>query len=111
MMPAGQLNQRVTLQRRASGLDAAGQTSTTWSDVATLWANVRPLRGRDLLAAAQQQATFDAKVTIRYRADVLATDRLVWGTQPLEIVGEPINVDGRSVDLELMCTHGVRAGA
>lgn len=109
-MQAGLLNQRVTLQRRSVGLDAAGQTSTTWVDVDTVWASVLPLRGRDLLAAAQQQATFDAKVTMRYRADVMPTDRLMWGTQPLEIVGEPINVAGRGAALELMCTHGVRAG-
>lgn len=110
-MQAGQFNQRVTLQRRVDGVDAAGQASTTWVPVDTMWASVLPLRGRDLLAAAQQQATFDAKVTMRYRADVLPTDRLMWGPQPLEIVGEPINVGGRGAVLELMCTHGVRAGA
>lgn len=111
MTPAGQLNQRVILQQRANGVDAAGQPSTTWQDVATVWAKVQPLRGRDFLAAAQAQATFDARVHIRWRAGVVATMRLMWGTQPLEIVGEPINVDGRNREIELMCTHGVRAGA
>ncbi len=117
-MRASNLNQRITLQQRVDGLDAAGQASTSWEDLAdepTVFAEVLPLRGRDLVAAAQAQATFDAKVTIRYRADVVATMRALWATNagdvPLEIVGQPINVRGRGQWLELMCTHGVRAGA
>ena len=110
-MQAGQLNQLLTIQQRQVGLDAAGQESTTWVDVDTAWAEVLPLRGRDFIAAAQAQATFDAKVTMRWRADVSAGMRLLWKGQPLEIVGEPIDVKGRGAWLELMCSHGVRAGA
>lgn len=110
-LAAGRLDQPVTLQRRVVGKDAVGQPSTTWQDVATVWASVRPVRGRDFLAAAGQQATFDAQVQIRWRNDVTAGMRVLWGTQPLEIVGEPIDADGARVLLELLCTHGVRAGA
>ena len=109
-MHSGSLNQRVTIQRRVVGEDAAGQPSTSWVDVVTVYASVLPLRGRDFLAAAQNQASFDAKVTLRFGADVLAGDRLLWGAQVLDIVGHPINVGGRRVALELMCMHGVRVG-
>ena len=109
-MHSGSLNQRVTIQRRGVGDDAAGQPSTSWVDVATVYASVLPLRGRDFLAAAQNQASFDAKVTLRFGADVLAGDRLLWGSQVLDIVGHPINVGGRRVSIELMCTHGVKVG-
>lgn len=108
---AGAMDQRVIIQQRATGLDAHGQESTTWQDLATVWARVTPLRGRDFIAAAQMQATFDARVHIRYRTDVTAGMRLMWGAQPLELVGAPVDVDGGRHTLELMCVHGVRAGA
>ncbi len=108
---AGSLDQRVTIQRRVVGVDAHGQESTTWQDVATVWASVRPVPGRDLLAAGQPQATFDATVRIRYRDDVRATDRLAWGTRTLELVGEPVDIDGQRHTLELRCLFGLRSGA
>jgi SPP1 family predicted phage head-tail adaptor len=108
---AGALDQRVTIQRRTAGQDARGQALETWADVATVWARVQPRRGRDFFAAAQDQATFDCTVWMRHRTDVLASDRLLWNGQPLDIVGQPVNVGGAGVWTELMCTQGVRAGA
>lgn len=108
---AGALDQRVTLQRRTVGRDERGQALETWATVATLWARVQPRRGRDFFAAAQDQATFDCTVWLRYRADILATDRLLWKGQPLDIVGQPVDVHGAGVWTELMCTQSARAGA
>lgn len=110
IISAGRLDQRVQLQRRTAGVDERGQATLAWATYATEWAEVAPVRGRDFVRAAQPQATFDCTVLLRYRADVLATDRVLWGSQPLEIVGEPVNVRGAGVALELMCTHGVRDG-
>lgn len=107
---AGSLDQRVTIQRRTAGQDSRGQAFDTWVDVAPVWASVRPRRGRDFFAAAQDQATFDCTVWIRYRADIFASDRLMWKGKPLDIVGQPVDVGGAGVMLELMCTQGVRAG-
>jgi SPP1 family predicted phage head-tail adaptor len=110
-LDAARLRTPVQLQRRGTVQDERGQDTVTWATYATEWAEVRPTRGRDMLAAAQPQATFDAAVLIRYRADVLATDRVVWAGQPLELIGLPVNVNGANVALELLCTHGVRTGA
>lgn len=108
---AGALDQRVILQRRSVGRDDRGQALEMWATVTTLWARVQPRRGRDFLAAAQDQATFDCTVWLRYRADILATDRLLWKGQALDIVGQPVNVGGAGVWTELMCTQSARAGA
>lgn len=110
IISAGRLDQRVQLQRRTAVQDERGQVTTAWATYATEWAEVTPVRGRDSLRAAQPQATFDCTVLLRWRSDVLASDRVLWGATPLEIVGEPVNVRGAGVALELMCTHGVRAG-
>lgn len=39
-MRAGKLNRRVTIQRRESGYDEAGQPVDTWADAAEVWADV-----------------------------------------------------------------------
>lgn len=107
---ASDLTQRITLQRPVATVNGLGEEVQTWEDVATVWARVQPLRGRDFFAAAQMQSSTDHRVVIRYRADVLATWRVVWRGLVLEVVGDPINVDGARTWLELMCASGVRSG-
>jgi SPP1 family predicted phage head-tail adaptor len=110
-LSAGALDQLVTLQRRTTGQDERGQALDTWVDVATnVWARVAPRRGRDFFAAAQEQATFDCTVLLRHRTDVTADMRVLWQGQPLELVGEPVDVGGAGVYLELLCVRGPRAG-
>ena len=79
----GELTERVTLQSRSVAKDAYGQDTITWTDVATVWARVRAVSGREFFAAAQVQQEQSVKVVIRRRADVAATWRLLChaGTQ------------------------------
>lgn len=108
-MDPGELNQRVTLQRRAVGTDAMGQASGAWTDVATVWARVLPLRGREFFAAAQVQQELSIKVTMRYRADVEPTMRLMWQGKPHDITGV-IQLGGKKVWIEVMALGGVKDG-
>lgn len=110
-LSAGEKDQLVTVQRRAAGTDARGQPNGAWQTLhANLWAKVAPLRTRELLAAAQVQTPVDTLVAIDYVAGLLPSDRLLWGTQPLEIVGAPIDVDGQQHTLEIQCLQGERDG-
>lgn len=107
---AGMLTQRITLQVRAAGQDVLGQASGAWSSVADVWARARPLRSRELFAAGQVQNVTDVEFTIRWRADVRNTWRVLWRGQPYDITGEPIDVDGARIWLELLAASGVRDG-
>lgn len=103
-----ELDQQVTLQSRSVTQDAAGQEVITWVDVATVWAQVQAVRGREFFAAAQTQQEQTVKVRINYRADVLLTWRLVWQGRNHDITGViPV---GRNDMLELMCLQGVKDG-
>lgn len=103
----GELTERVTLQSRSVVQDAYGQDTITWTDVATVWARVRAVSGREFFAAAQVQQEQTVKVLIRVRADVLPTWRLVWQGRAHDITGViPI---GREFT-ELMCLQGVKDG-
>ncbi len=107
---APDLREQVTLQLRTAGTDAHGQESTTWTDVATVWAKAEPLRGRDFFAAGQTQSGVTTRFAIRWRADLTGVHRVLWRGVPYDIDGQPIDVDGRRHTLELMCTTGVRDG-
>ncbi len=108
-MDPGKLNQRVTLQRRAAGEDAMGQANGAWEDVAPLWAQVLPLRGREYFAAAAVQQETSVKVTIRYRPDVTPSMRLVWQGVPYDITSV-VQLGGRKFWLELLMISGGRDG-
>lgn len=106
---AAMLQQRVTLQQRTVGVDSLGQDLTTWADVAQVWAQVEPLRGREYFAAGQTQAAVEARISIRFRAGVAPTMRVLRGAQAWDIVSV-IDVDNAGHTLELMCLNGVGDG-
>lgn len=107
-MNAGEFDQRVTLQQKSVTRAANGEEIITWQDVATVWASVEQMRGREFFAAAQMQDAVDVRVKIRYRAGVVREMRVLWRADPLDIVSV-IEV-GRKHLLELMCVSGVRNG-
>lgn len=105
---AGRMDQRITLQQRTSTLDALGQASEAWTDVATVWASAQPLRGREFFAAGAMQSEAAVRFRIRHRAGLTGAMRVVWNTVPHALVAEPIDVDGGRHTLELMAAAGVR---
>ena len=103
----GELTERVTLQSRSTAQDAYGQATITWTDVATVWARVRAVSGREFFAAAQVQQEQSVKVVIRKRADVAGTWRLLWQARAHDITGViPIGHEWT----EIMCLQGVKDG-
>ena len=108
LITAGQLDQRLTLQSRAAGSDGRGQAAGAWLDVATVWGRARPLRSRELFAAGQVQNVSDVEFTLRWRADVRTTWRVLWRGTPHDITGEPIDIDGQQQWLQLLASTGVR---
>lgn len=93
MPTSASLDQRITLQQRVVAPDALGQPATTWQDVATVWAQVRPVSARDFQAADQAQASSTIRVHIRVRFGIAATMRILWSGRAWDIIGEPLLVD------------------
>lgn len=85
-MDAGRLRHRVTIQSVTETRDTTtGAIATSWADVATVWAAVEPLSGREFLAAQANQAEVVARILIRYRDDVTAKMRVVAGSKVYNI--------------------------
>lgn len=92
-IPAGELTERVTIQRRDTAVDGLGQGATTWVDVDTVWARVRVLSARDFQAAEQAQASTAIRVEIRIGLAVTSAMRVWWDGRAWDIVGEPMPID------------------
>lgn len=103
-MGAGRLDQRVTLQEPTNTRDAQGSVSTTWADVATVWAAVEDLAGREYFAAAETQAEVSSRIIIRTRDGVAPTMRAVCGSRTWDIQAV-IRPAGRMDMMHLMCVE------
>lgn len=114
---AGDLDQFVTLQKRATGLDSLGNANGAWENVSGLTdirAKVDTRPGQDFFAGGQDQATAPATFRIRWSetrwSTITPAMRLTWRGQVFEIVGQPINVKGADVAIDLQCIAGAKDG-
>lgn len=69
-MKIGDLRHRIILQKFVETTDEEGFSTQEWQDVATVWASVENLYGREYWQAAAIQAENTVKFIIRYRNDI-----------------------------------------
>ena len=113
-MRIGALGQRITLQKRSVAQDATGGQRATWTDVATVWAEVVPLTGRELIAAQAVTSETSHQITLRWQpafADpkTIAALRVVFNGRHFNI-NAAINEDERNRMLTLLVTEGMNEG-
>lgn len=103
-------NRKIILQSPSGTRNAIGERVTTWTNVATVWAEISPLSVRDLLAAGQMQSEVTHRVRVRYGASIAAIDsswRVLYGSRALTISGVR-NINEASREFELLCHEGLR---
>jgi SPP1 family predicted phage head-tail adaptor len=99
---AGELRHRVTIQGRTITRNSYGEEKVDWMPVATVWAEVTDLSGREYFAAQQVQAEVTTRIRIRYRPGVAPEMRVVAGARTFDILAV-LDPDGRRRELHLMC--------
>lgn len=102
MMQAGLLNRRVTLQAPGTTQDELGQPIPGWTDVATLWADIRMKSGLESIKAGAPVSVVQASIRVRYRAGITAGMRVVHNLQAFNIVAVLPDVGGREY-VDLVC--------
>lgn len=101
-MQIGRRNRKVTIQHLISGQDDIGQPVQTWSDLATVWGNVRMLTGSEAIKGGAETSTTKASIRIRRRTDVTAAMRVVLGSTTYQIKAVLPNEEDRR-DVDLVC--------
>jgi len=102
MMQAGRLNRRCVIQQPGTATDELGQPIPGWTDVATVWADIRLKSGLEAIKAGAPVSTVQASIRIRYRGDVNAGMRVVHNLVAYDIVAVQPDVGGREY-VDLVC--------
>jgi phage head-tail adaptor, putative, SPP1 family len=109
-MHSGMLDQIINIRRKVATQDpTTGAESVTWQDDSSIYANARPLRGREFVAMQQLESEIDIIFTIHYRTGITPDARIVWRGDVYEITSPPIDVNARKQWLELNCRTTVNA--
>lgn len=101
-MQAGRLNRRCVLQAPGTATDPLGQPIPGWTDVATVWGDIRMKSGLESIKAGAPVSVVPASIRIRYRSGVNAGMRVVHNLVAYEIKAVMPDASGR-VYLDLAC--------
>lgn len=92
-------NIRITLQYETRIGDGMGAWTTTWNDAATVYAQKTTHRSNEAVQAMMTLGFAVHNYRIRYRKDVESSWRIKEGNKYLNIVGPPINLESRYLDI------------
>lgn len=85
-MEIGRLRNRVTLQKHIHDIDPEGFPIDEWRDVATVWAAVSNLSGREFYAAAAVQAENTVSFIVRYFPGIDTTYKILFRGKQYNII-------------------------
>ena len=108
-MQAGTLNKRVKISQLVTGspaFDEVGQPNTSWEELATIWAAIEPVSGREFWAQQQIQSEITARIRIRYRNDVTVGMKAECNGKTY-MIKYIIDYQESHKELWLMCSEGV----
>lgn len=107
---AARLNQRITIQEPSETEDGYGGTTVSWSDVATVWAEVKPFntisQSTERFNDSQLLTIQSYRITIRYKSNINTQMRVQFDGRVMNIRGV-VNVDSKDHILELIAEEGV----
>jgi SPP1 family predicted phage head-tail adaptor len=92
MLPAGQRDRRIVVQRGTSTQSSTGEPTFTWDTYFETWAHRRPLTGREFFQAQQVAAQVDVIYRIPY-----PDGKTVTPVESLRIIDAGVTYDVRSV--------------
>lgn len=101
-MQAGRLSRRCTLQAPGTTQDELGQPIPGWTDVATVWADIRMESGLESIKAGAPVSVVQASIRVRYRAGITAGMRIVHNLQAYNITAVMPDVGAREY-IDLVC--------
>ena len=108
-MRAGDLSRRITIQQPAS-VKTNGLISTSWLTFRTVQAFIKQLKGYERANAQAVWPGADFSITIRYIRGITGNMRIVDDRGMIySILGQPNDLAGMHVEIELTCQSGVKA--
>lgn len=107
-MKAGELDRRITIEEYTETQDDYGEPIKEWVVLATVWAQVTPVRGTERYVAQQVSGEAETRFRIRWRDDVTDKMRILYEDAYYNI--NAILEIGRHEGLEIMAKAFVPKG-
>lgn len=111
-MRAGLTKKRVALDEPVTTQNATGEEVTAWSEVATVWASIEPIRGREALLNGLNAAQMDTRLRMRWSTALDAMNS-EWRIRYKETVYNVVSIahvmTGRR-ELEILAKSGTNLG-
>lgn len=105
---AGNLRHIVKIQQVVETQSSSGAVESVWQDLYTrVYASIDPVSVREFLAAASTESQVTARITIRYKKNIVAKMRIVHGSTVYQIEGVQADIDSGIEYLTLACSTGV----
>ena len=113
-LAAGRLNRRISLQRLISAQDSYGGPVESWVDIATVWASIEPLSGRELETAQRMASEVTHQVLLRHQpifndTREVAAMRVLYGKRIFNIHAA-LNPDEQNAVTMLLASEGMNHG-
>lgn len=105
-MEIGELNERICFLRRTDKQDEIGQDIQEFEEYKTVWAAVKPLRGREYWEAKKIQSEEIYKIKIRYLKQITPDMVVKYKNRILEIISIS-DVNGKKFELEIQCKEKI----
>ena len=105
-MNPGEMRHRIQIKEVVETRDDTGELIRTWTTIATAWASVKPIAGRELLQADQAIAESTVRIRMRYIRGVTTECNIIHRGRTLEI-NRLINVDDIDKEYEILCSEAV----
>lgn len=109
MISSSMLRKRVTIQSPSHTKDATGAVVKGWTDLITVWAQVRPAHGQEAWENAARTESNYINITIRHSSEVAGINnsyRVKYGARRFDIK-TVINPMERDRKLTLVCLEGL----
>jgi SPP1 family predicted phage head-tail adaptor len=72
-MRIGELRKQITIQAEAPTADGAGGYALAWTNVATVWAEIKPVSGNKVFVDQHLEGHVTHQIKTRYRSDLTIT--------------------------------------
>lgn len=110
-MRAGQLRERITIERRTEQQSDTGEVTWTWQPAVTCRARISAKGGQEEFVADQVSPRRVVDVYIRYRTDLADAEqlRIRHGQQIYDVVFAS-NLNERNRELHLQCVQRLAQG-
>ena len=103
MINSGRLRNRIDIYRKTTIITAIGSDKEVYVKIKTIYAEIRPLRGKEYLESVQLEHKISYKITIRF-TDIDETDYVCYKNKFFDIESV-IDIENRHENIELMCNE------